>query len=133
MTTVKPAGPQDENAKQPRRRRRPMLAIDAANAQHLWPIIDWRRKDIGLTVRGLARHTGINASRLSSYLRGQGELGSNHIDVLLYSLGLRLTVEPGFDFKKRPRPTRLPRNIGPEPIAGEHGTGQSRSETSAHG
>lgn len=100
----------------PRARRRPMLEIDAKNAQYLWQIMDWRRRDLGLSVRGLSRHVQLNTSRLSLYLRGKGELSSNNIDVLLYALGLRLTVEPGFTFHKRPAPVRLPRIVVAEPM-----------------
>lgn len=120
MTTQRDAGSQPDSPKPAKpiktARRRPMVDIDAKNAQHLWQIIEWRRKDIGLSVRGLARHAQISPIRLSRYLRGTVELGSNNIDVLLFSLGLRLTVEPGFVFHKRPAPTRLPRNVAGEPM-----------------
>lgn len=102
--------------KRSRPRRRAMIEIDAKNAQYLWQIMDWRRRDLGLSINGLARHTKISPIRLSRYLRGMNELGSNHVDVLLYSLGLRLTIEPGFTFHKRPAPVRLPRIVVAEPM-----------------
>lgn len=99
-----------------RRRRAAIMEIDAKNAQHLYQIIEWRRRQLGLSMRGLARHVGVDYSQLHWYLRGIRELRSSHIDALLYALGLRLTIEEGFEFHRRPPVTRRPRNVSESPM-----------------
>jgi hypothetical protein len=117
-----------------RRRRSTIMEIDAKNAQHLYEIIDWRRRQLGISMRGLAKHSGIVYDHLHWYLRGIRELRSSHVDALLYALGLRLTIEDGFEFHRRPPVTRRPRNVSEKPMlndgqSGEQGTGEDEVDT----